>query len=119
MDAAAKERVVSAIKEQLDKVKDQHVREILEDEAVCVAEGTDISFIDKDISVVYPKPQTLLDYIGNEYLVMVQESSMVNSRLQSYEFHRKEEIEALLKEKLVSGKYADYGNDSTEFGIFL
>lgn len=119
IDSAAKGRVLGAIKEQIDKVKDAHVREILEDEAVCVAEGTDTSFIDKYISAVYPKPETLLDYIGSEYLVFVQESSLVNSRIQSYEFHQKEETETLLKEKLVAGNYANYGNTSTEFSIFL
>ena len=119
IDSGAKERVLEAIKEQCGKVRDAHTKEVLDDESSCVAERTDTSFIDKYISVVYPQAETLLDYIGNEYLVLVQESSLINSRIRDYEFHLKEDIEGLLKEKLILGRYANYGNTSTEFDIFL
>jgi len=119
MDSESKRRVLDAISEQLEKVKDSDTKAVLEDEATCISEGIDTSFMDKYISIVYPRAETLIDYIGNEYLVLVQESSLVNARIQSYEFHQKEEIEGILTERLIAGKYALYGNGALEFNTFL
>ncbi|MBR2460873.1 MAG: transcription-repair coupling factor [Clostridia bacterium] len=119
IEPEARERVIEAIKAQIGKVKESRTVEILEDELNSVREGTDLSFIDKYISVVYTQPETLLDYIGNEYLVVIQESSSVNTRIQSYEFHMKEETEELLKERLIQGAYANYGRWLEEYKIFL
>lgn len=119
LSSEAKARVEEVIVEQLGKVKDEKEKEILRTELEGIRQGTDISFMDKYISVVYPNAEMLLDYIDKEFLVFVQENVAVDSRIQSYEFHMKEEIETLIERKTLAGIYAKFGGWLDDFKYFI
>ncbi|MBE6609649.1 MAG: transcription-repair coupling factor [Ruminococcaceae bacterium] len=116
---AEREELAKAIEGQIKKCKNESAEAELREELEAVRAGTDISFADKYISVIYPEKETLLDYFDENALVIVQEMSAVTDRLKSYDYHLRETAEALISAGLVSGSTALYGKSSEEFSWFV
>lgn len=119
LDTEARERIRDTINERLKRVKDEKQKAVLLEELNGITEGTDATFADKYISVIYPDAATLFDYVERSCLVLVQESTAVNSRVQSFEFRMKEEVEGLLRSGTVSGAYAAYNGWTEDMQSFL
>lgn len=114
-----KEAVLSAISAQLERTKNENAKKELREEYTAVSEGTDLSFIDKYISVVYGECETLLDYFDGDTLVIVQELNSVYERLKGYEFTCKETAETLITGGLIGGAYASWGGFREDLDEFI
>lgn len=116
---AEREAVLSAIETQMKKTKSESMKKELKEEYESVKEGTDLSFIDKYISVIYEECETFTDYFDGDTLVIVQELSAVYERLKSYEFTCKETAETLISSGAVAGKDAVWGGYREDLDAFL
>ncbi len=113
-----KEVLLSVIDTQIKKSKNEKVMEELRAEREAVANGADISFIDKYISCIYPEKECFLDYFGKDTLVLVRELNSVNDAVKASEFRNKESAESLISSGQILGAYAEYskwGEDFSEF----
>ena len=116
---AERSAVLEAIEAQIKRTKNENAKKELREEYEAVKEGTDISFVDKYISVVYSECETFTDYFDGDTLVIVQELSSVYERLKSYEFSCKEIAESLIESGTVSGAGARWGGFREDLDAFL
>ena len=114
-----KAAVLTVIEAQLKKAKNENAKKELNEEYVAVKEGTDLSFIDKYISVIYDERECFTDYFDGDTLVIVQELNAVYERLKSYEFSCKETAEGLLESGMISGRDARWGGYREDLDTFL
>ncbi len=113
-----KEVLISVIEAEIKKSKNDKATEELRAELEAVKTGTDLSFLDKYISCIYPEKECFLDYFGNDTLVLVRELNGVNDSIKAVEFHQKETAEGLISAGLILGAYAEYskwGEDLSDF----
>lgn len=114
-----KEAVLNAIQSQIKRTKNENVKKELEEEFVSVKEGTDLSFIDKYISVIYGECETFADYFDGDTLVILQETNAVYERLKSYEFMCRESAEMLIQGGSLAGANAGWGGTREELDAFV
>ncbi len=81
--------------------------------------GTELTFLDKYIKLVYPEPACLLDYFTGRSLVFVRSTGNVQDRLRAAEWQMNETVKSLVESGTLSGKYAEYTKPNTDFEAFL
>ena len=77
--------------------------------------GGELTFLDKYISLLYPQKECLLDYFPQNVPFILLESSGVRDRLESAEWHEKQNLETLLEEKAISPQLAQYAAWKSDF----
>lgn len=80
---------------------------------------SELRFVDKYISVVYPEKECLLNYFSRDSVVVCEEFSAISERIKSYEWHQKQEVTSLLEEGTISAANADYGKWFDDFLYFI
>ncbi len=110
--------LVEIITKQLARKIPEKTKQELACELEALKSGTDIGCADKYISAVYPERECMLDYFGEDTLLIVSELNAVNDRIKSYDFQNKEAIEAMLESGAVAGAYAFYGKCIDDFNYF-
>ena len=116
---AEKDAILTAIESQIKRCKSESVKKELSEEYTAVKEGTDLSFIDKYISVIYGECESFTDYFDGDTLVIVQELSAVYERLKGYEFFCKETAETLIQSGAVAGANARWGGYREDLESFF
>lgn len=106
------------LSEMVKKSKDAHQKELFARELEAVNSGTELRFIDKYISFMYPQSECLLDYFGDNSRVIIQEYNSCSDRLKSYEWHQNQSAEELLSEGAVWPDTARYGKAAYDFDGF-
>lgn len=81
--------------------------------------GTELTFLDKYIKLIYPEPACLLDYFTGRSLVFVRSTGNVQDRLRASEWQMGETIKSLIENGTLAGKYAEYAKPTTDFDAFL
>ncbi len=109
LDAGDRLTLRAAIAAQRRKVTEERTREILDAEIEAIDAGSELNFLDKYLSLIYPDHACLLDYFAEHPLMVLQDHNALKERLRAYEFHQKENVEALLKEGALAAKYASFG----------
>ena len=121
-DTETLERLKKAVNAQFRATHDERACEELIKERTALenaaAHGSDLHFLDKYISLVYPDCACLTDYFPGKRLVLIRGSNAVNDRLQASQWHLNQTVIELLEGGTISSKYAHYAKDSSTLDRF-
>ena len=119
LDGDGRERLIEAIEKQIKRASSEKVAAELREELDALKSGLEPLVPDRYISVIYPERECLLDYFGEDTLVIVSELNAVNDRIRSYDFQSKQSVELMLEVGAVSGQNAHYGKCLDDFNYFV
>ncbi len=118
-DRDARERIESAIRAQYRASHDEKVCEILTGELTSIRNSlSEVNFIDKYISLVYPEKSTVLDYFDEKTLVILRSGTAVSKRLRAGELLSQQTVKELCEGGTISPKHAEYSKQSAYFELF-
>ncbi|MBQ9760874.1 MAG: transcription-repair coupling factor [Clostridia bacterium] len=121
-DREALEKLKKVISAQFRASHDERANEELVREMTSVENainhGSDVCFLDKYISLVYPERTSLLDYFDGKRLVVVRGTNAIAERLQASEWHLNQTVVDLLESGTIASKYTDYAKNRTAFELF-
>ncbi len=119
IDSEAKARLLGAISKQIKACSDAEAEAILKSELAAVsADGGEIKFADKYISLIYPEKQAMLDYFTDRTLFVIRGGAKVKERLKSSKWHEDEMIKALCEDSLISPRLAEYSKSAAALDLF-
>ncbi|MBQ7320090.1 MAG: transcription-repair coupling factor [Clostridia bacterium] len=122
-DEQAKQALKKAIAAQQRSNRDEIAAVTLQSEATVVenaiAEGAEIPFADKYISLIYPEPSCLLHYFTGRVPVALVGTSAINDRIKAAQWHMDQTVQELLEGGTISAKYAEYTCRSAVLDAFL
>ena len=110
LDADTKQRLLSEVRLLLKRAESEDTRSELEREAEAIISGTDLNFLDKYLSFIYPQRQCLLDYFRPfaDSCVIALEQNALRERVSALEWQLGQTVEGLLYAGLIRGEYAEY-----------
>ncbi len=114
-----KQILLSTVTGLMKKAKEVRARDVFSAELEAITSGTELRFLDKYVSVVYPERKTLLSYFPADVPVLVVEYPACAERIRSYEWHDRQTVEELITEGTLSSALAVFGGDITDFNAFL
>ena len=121
-DAEALDRLKKAVSAQFRACKDERASEELIKEKAAVDRATDsgseICFLDKYITLVYPERTCLLDYLEGKRLVIMRSTNAVYDRLKASEWHLNQTVVELLESGTIASKYTEYAKSAQSFDLF-
>ena len=121
-DRDALERLKKAISTQFRASRDERASEELIREMTSVENailnGSELCFLDKYVSLVYPERTSLLDYFCEKSLVILRGTNAISDRLQASEWHRNQTVVDLLESGTIASKYTDYAKSNTALELF-
>ncbi len=115
----SKKNLVNAISSQQKRTKNENAKSELDVELVAIDADTDLSFLDKYISLIYPQKVCLLDYFGSGSIVFLKETPAVYEKTRAYLNRLDQTVSDLLEGGTVSAKYADYSKKEEDLKAFL
>ena len=80
--------------------------------------GSDIHFLDKYVTLIYPEKTSLTDYFPKKTLVCVKNTNANADRLKASQWHLSQSITDLLESGTIAAKYTDYTKPSPMFDHF-
>ncbi len=121
-DKDSLERLKKAISAQFRASRDERALEELTKESAAIdsaiRSGTDLHFLDKYISLIYPSHATLLTYLDGKRLVLQRSSKAITDRLQASLWHLSQTVVELLEGGTIASKYAEYALDASALDAF-
>ncbi len=119
LDDESSKQLEQIVVSQVRKAKDQRAVEVFSSELEAIRTKSELRFLDKYISVIYPEKQCLLDYFNRDSVVICNEYASNLDRIKSYEWHQKEAITSLLEEGTITATNAEYGKWNSDFVNFI
>ncbi len=107
------------ISSQIKKTSDERARKILNEELESVETDTELNFIDKYISLVYPEKNCLFDYFTDAPLIITDEWNAVSDRIKTFEWHSGQIANELLEEGLLSSRYIDFNKWAADYENYM
>lgn len=121
-DKEALDRLKKAISAQFRSSSDEQANDVLIKEAATVdraiESGSDIPFLDKYTTLVYPEKCCLLDYFSRRALIVIRGSNAVSTRLQASVLHGNQTITELVAGGTIAPKYAEYAKPAVALDLF-
>lgn len=90
-------------------------KSILQNEADALRNNLELTSKDKFIGLIYDKPETLFDYIGENDIIFVSEQTKVTERLRSYNKLFEEELKDCFAQGILCRGFETYGIEKTEY----
>ncbi len=94
------------------KSKDARLSETLADEEsaidVALSSGSEVRFLDKYISLIYPEKTTLFDYFSPMSLCIMRAAASVEEAFKSAVWHAEEQVKAIVASGSLEGRYAEF-----------
>ncbi len=108
-----------AIESHRAKSRDERAKSEMTTELAVLDGGTEINFLDKYITLVYPERACLLDYFRKRTTVFLRGTSAILDRIKASEWHLQQTVEELLEGGTIAPKYTDYAKPATALDLFL
>ena len=118
-DEKVKQDLKKVIQAWFAKSHDERACTEMISEIAAIDGGTEINFIDKYITLVYPERACLLDYFGKKSTVFVKNTLAVYERIKASEWHLNQNIEELIEGGTIAPKYTDYSKPASQLDLFL
>ena len=127
-DEGSRKALTKAIKDRLRTCRDDEARQTLAAELAALGTGendstanyaSELHFIDKYISLIYPERISLTDYFTRKPLILVRSTSAVNDRLKASAKQMDMTVTELMESGTISSTYAEYQKAPVEFERFL
>ena len=83
-----------------------------------IENGSDVHFLDKYITLIYPERASLQDYFTSRALLFIRGTNAVNDRLKASSWHTEETVKELLEGGTIASKYTDYSKPQSAFLAF-
>ena len=83
-----------------------------------VSNGSDVHFLDKYVTLIYPEKASLTDYFTTTSLVCVKNTNATMDRIKASEWHLAQSITDLLESGTIAPKYTDYAKPAVMFDRF-
>ena len=115
-EIVAAEEDLHAIKKSIaalrKKSKDIRLSESLESEMsaieLAISSGTEVRFLDKYVSLIYPEKTTLLDYFSPMSLCLMRSAASAEDAFKSAVWHSEEQVKAIVESGSLEAKYAEF-----------
>lgn len=102
--------------------KDAHLSEVLEEELsaleLALTSGTEVRFLDKYISLIYPEKTTLTDYFSPMSLCIMRSAAAAEEAFKSAVWHAEEQVKSLLDTGVIEARYAEYSAPLEKWNAF-
>ena len=108
-----------AVEKQINKSRDERALGEMRSELLAIDSGSDINFLDKYITLIYPERTCLLDYFSGKNTVFIKGTVACMERIKSSEWHINQTTEELLEGGTISAKYVDYTKRMADFDNFI
>ena len=127
-DQGSRKALTKAIKDRLRTCRDDEARQTLAAELAALGTGendsaanyaSELHFIDKYISLIYPERVSLTDYFTRKPLILVRSTSAVSGRLKASAKQMDMTVTELMESGTISSTYAEYQKAPVEFERFL
>ena len=109
----------NAISSWFAKSKDERACSEMTREITAIDGGTELNFLDKYITLVYPERVCLLDYFGKQSTVFIRNTVAMYERIKAAEWHTNQVVEELLEGGTIAPKYTDYSKSAEMLDMFL
>lgn len=119
LDKKARDELRKAIITWSGKSKDDRATEEMTAEIAAIDTGTELNFLDKYLTLVYPERVCLLNYFSKQSTVFIRGTSSVYDRIKASEWHLNQSIEELLEGGTIAPKYTDYSKSADSFDLLL
>ena len=119
LDEEARSRLKDIVSLQLKKAKDEDAISELKAELFALDARTELNFLDKYISAIYPEKVCLLDYFGKGSVVFLKGTTAIYEKIKTSAFQLDQTIQSLLDGEVLSAKYAEYSKNSEFLKEFL
>lgn len=101
------------------RLKNEQARTQLSGEIEALDAGTELGFLDKYITFVYPQKSCLLDYFASDSVIIVQQYNAVSDRIKNFVWHSQETVKSMLNEGIIHPQYAEYNKWDGDFEYFI
>ena len=126
-EIVADEEKLLAIKKSIaslrKKSKDVRLTESLESEASAVelalSSGTEVRFLDKYVSLIYPEKTTLLDYFSPMSLCIMRSAASAEDAFKSAVWHAEEQVKSIVESGSLEAKYAEFSAPLERWNSFV
>ncbi len=118
-DADKRTQIKDAIEAWIKKSRDERAISEMRTELLAIDGGTELNFLDKYITLVYPDKTCLLDYFSKQSTVFMKGTAACFDRIKASEWHINQTVEELLTGGTIAPKYADYTREQAYFEGFL
>ncbi|MBQ8818193.1 MAG: transcription-repair coupling factor [Clostridia bacterium] len=98
----------AAVDAWIKKSKDERAVSEMRSELLAIDSGTELNFLDKYITLIYPEKTCLLDYFSRQSTVFMKGITACLDRIKASEWHINQTIEELLEGGTINPKYTDY-----------
>ncbi|MBR7185075.1 MAG: transcription-repair coupling factor [Clostridia bacterium] len=124
MDEGLRPRIRRAVAALHAIAKDTAAKASLGAELAAIDSGSELHFLDKYITLVYPERACLLDYLrrpqpdGAAGICFIRDTGGVHDRLHASSWHSDQNVLDLIENGMISPKYAEYGHEAEVFDAF-
>ncbi len=119
LTAQKKTELRALIAEQRRKARTQALADMLAGELAALDHATDLAFLDKYLTCIYPESTCLLDYADADTCICIEEDSAVRARVDGYTASIAQSIEDLLQSGAIPSRYALYCRSTQELYAYL
>jgi len=121
-DADALRAIKKSIGNLLKKSKDAHLSESLRSEEsaieLALESGTEVRFLDKYISLIYPEKTTLLDYFSPMSICIMRSAASADDAFKSAVWHAEEQVKSIIESGSLEAKYAEFSAPLERWSTF-
>ncbi len=103
----------------IKKSKDERAISEMRSELLAIDSGTELNFLDKYITLVYPERVSLLDYFSKQTTVFIKGISACLDRIKASEWHINQTVEELLEGGTIAPKFTEYTKRQSHLDAFL
>ncbi len=103
----------------IKKSKDERAISEMRSELLAIDGGTELNYLDKYITLVYPERVSLLDYFSKQTTVFIKGISACLDRIKASEWHINQTVEELLEGGTIAPKFTEYTKRQSHFDAFL
>ncbi len=119
VDEEKRAELRTAIETWVRKSRDDRAVSEMRSELLAIDSGSELNFLDKYITLIYPEKTCLLDYFSRQSTVLLKGTSACYDRIKATEWHINQTIEELLEGGTIAPKYTDYTHRQPYFENFL
>ena len=83
-----------------------------------ITSGSDVHFLDKYVTLIYPEKASLTDYFASTTLVCIKNTNATTDRIKASEWHLSQSVTDLLESGTIAPKYTDYAKPAVMFDRF-
>ncbi len=107
------------VEAHIKRSRDERAISEMRSELLAIDSDSELNFLDKYITLVYPERVCLLDYFSKQSTVLIKGISACLDRIKAAEWHINQSIEELLEGGTIAPRFTDYSKRQSQLDAFL